>query len=38
MNLERELGDGRSVYLQKQLFTWKLAVGPTGAGWLDDAY
>jgi hypothetical protein len=35
---ERDLDDGRTVYVFQMIYTWRLAVGPTGEQFLDDGY
>ena len=36
--MERELGDGRSLYVYSMLFTFRLCIGHTGDNGYNDAY
>jgi hypothetical protein len=33
---ETKLADGRSVWLQRKMFTWAIVIGPTDADCYDD--
>lgn len=36
--LRRDLGDGRAVWLVKQIYTWLLAIGPVDSEVYDDQW
>jgi hypothetical protein len=36
--LYRELGDGRSVWVYRMIYTYKLAIGVTGAAGFDNSW
>lgn len=33
---QRDLKDGRSVWLHRKMFTWAIVIGPTGQDWYSD--
>lgn len=34
----RVLDDGRVLAVAPQIFTYRLVIGPVGAGWIDDCW